>query len=105
MTEAPIFRTRLRPKGQITVPTEIRSRLEAEEGDELVFWIDEHGRVVIECARVIPPDQAWFWNERWQRLERQVQQDIEAGKTHRFDSAENALGFLHQAAGDGDAED
>ena len=25
------------------------------------------------------PDQAWFWSERWQRMEQEAQADIDAG--------------------------
>ncbi len=41
-----IYKTRLRTKGQITVPQEIRNLLVAEEGDDLLFYTDEAGRVV-----------------------------------------------------------
>jgi AbrB family looped-hinge helix DNA binding protein len=99
------YNSRLRVKGQVTVPGEIREILGVEEGDELVFLVDENGRVIVERVQVIPPDQAWFWSERWQRLEREVQQDIEKGKIHRFGSTAETLNFLHQAAGGNHAED
>ena len=69
------YKTRLRPKGQITVPPEIRSLLEVGEGDDLLFSTDENGRVLISRAQVIPPDQAWFWTERWQQMEREAEAD------------------------------
>jgi AbrB family looped-hinge helix DNA binding protein len=99
------YNSRLRVKGQVTVPGEIREILGVEEGDELVFMVDENGRVIVERVQVIPPDQAWFWSERWQRLEREVQQDIENGKIHQFGSTVETLNFLHQAAGGNHAED
>jgi AbrB family looped-hinge helix DNA binding protein len=105
MSENNIFRSRLRQKGQVTVPSKIRSLLNAEEGDELVFQVDEKGRVVMERAQIIPPDQAWFWSERWQRLEREVQQDLEDSHTHQFESAEEALDFLNKTSSPGDAKD
>ena len=104
MAEKPFFKSRLRNKGQITVPTEIRSVLGAEEGDELLFYADEQGRVIVSRALVIPPDQAWFWSQRWQRLERQAQADIDADEVVTFDSVDEALAFLDQGA-DMDAED
>lgn len=104
MSEKQFFRTRLRVKGQVTVPVEIRNFLGVEEGDELVFMVDESGRVFVERVQIIPPDQAWFWSERWQRLEREVQQDIVNQKTHQFDSSEDVVNFLNEAAGVDDAE-
>lgn len=104
MSEKQFLRTRLRIKGQVTVPVEIRNILGAEEGDELVFMVDENGRVFVERVQIIPPDQAWFWSERWQRLEREVQQDIVNHKTHQFDTSEDAVNFLDNIAGVEDAE-
>lgn len=105
MSEKTFYRSRLRVKGQVTVPGEIRDLLGAEEGDELVFLIDENGRVVVERVQMIPPDQAWFWGERWQRLEREAQQDIEKNKLHPFGSSKDAVRFLNEDAGGYDAED
>ena len=50
-------------------------------------------------------EQAWFWSERWQRLEREVQDDIEAGKQKHFDTTNAALNFLHKVAEGNDAKD
>ena len=36
----------------------------------------------------IPADQAWFWTEEWQKGEREVDEDIAAGRVKRFDSVE-----------------
>lgn len=105
MSDVSYYRTRLRVKGQITIPGEIRNILGAEEGDELVFTVDEKGRVIVERAQFIPPDQAWFWSERWQRMEREVQQDIEKNHVHNFDSVEETLRFLNADGGGNHAED
>jgi antitoxin PrlF len=104
MNEQTFFRSRLRQKGQITLPPEIRNALQAEDGDDLTFHIDESGRVVVDRARIIPPDQVWFWTERWQRMEREAQEDIEAGRVHHFESMDEALTMLDNAAGKADAE-
>ena len=97
--EKTIYKSRLRTKGQVTVPPEIRNLLGAEEGDDLLFYTDVSGRVVVSRAQVIDPEQTWFWSERWQRQEREVQQDIEKNTAPQFDSSEEALNFLHQASG------
>jgi len=104
LSDRQFLKSRLRVKGQVTIPVEIRNILGAEEGDELVFMADENGRVTIERVQIIPPEQAWFWSERWQRLEKEVQQDFETNKTHLFESFEQAKKFLDNAAGDEDAE-
>lgn len=99
------YKTRLRNKGQITLPADIRTLLGAEEGDDLVFTIDEQGRVIISRAQIIPPDQAWFWSQRWQHLEREAQADLDAGRVTDFESIDEALAALEQVKADHDAED
>jgi AbrB family looped-hinge helix DNA binding protein len=104
MAERTFYKSRLRNKGQITVPTEIRNALGAEEGDDLLFSADELGRVIITRAQVIAPEQAWFWSERWQRMEHAAQADIDAGRVETFDTVEDALVFLDQGV-EPDAKD
>ena len=104
MAERTFYKSRLRNKGQITVPTEIRNALGAEEGDDLLFSADELGRVIITRAQVISPEQACFWSERWQRLEHEAQADIDAGRVKTFDTLEDALVYLDQGV-EPDAKD
>ena len=103
--EKTFYKSRLRTKGQITVPSEIRSALGADEGDDLIFYTDENGRVIVSRAQIIPPDQAWFWSERWQRLEREAQADLDAGRVVEFSSVPEALAALDQIQVDEDTED
>ena len=37
------------------------------------------------------PEQAWFWSDRWQELERQAQESINSGRVFSFDTVEDAL--------------
>jgi AbrB family looped-hinge helix DNA binding protein len=88
------FKTRLRAKGQVTLPSEVREILNADEGDDLIFRVDKNGKIVIERAITIPADQAWFWTERWQRMERAVQADIDAGRVRRYENIDQAISAL-----------
>jgi AbrB family looped-hinge helix DNA binding protein len=99
------YKTRLRPKGQITVPPEIRSLLGVGEGDDLLFSTDDFGRVVISRAQVIPPEQAWFWSERWQQLEREAEADLANGRMTEHADLSSALNSLDALAKEPDAED
>ena len=100
-----VYKTRLRNKGQITVPSEVRQLLGAEEGDDLLFYTDESGQVIVSLAQIIPPDQAWFWSQRWQRLEREAQADLQAGRVLEFADVKAALAALDQLDDASDAED
>jgi AbrB family looped-hinge helix DNA binding protein len=95
---AEYFKSRVRPKGQVTLPGEIRELLNLHEGDDLAFSIDEKGQVVVSRLEVIPPDQAWFWTEQWQKAEREAQSDIAAGRVQRYASVDEAIAALEKRA-------
>jgi len=101
----PYYKTHLRPKGQVTIPPEIRSLLGVGEGDDLIFSTDENGHVVISRAQVIPPEQAWFWSERWQKLEREAQEDLANGRLTEYGDLSSVLNSLDMLAKASDAED
>lgn len=88
------YKSRLRSKGQITIPSEVRDFLSIKEGDELFFHVDENDQVVVERAITIPADQAWFWTERWQQMEREAQADIDAGRVRNYENMDDALEAL-----------
>ena len=87
---------RLREKGQVTLPKEIRAELDLLEGDDLVLKINENCQIVIERVLTIPQDQAWFWTERWQKMEREAQADIEAGRVSRFADVDEVVNALEE---------
>ncbi len=101
MEKKTFFKTRVRAKGQVTVPPQIREALGAEEGDNLVFHV-KGGRVIVEKEKTIDPEQAWFWSERWQKMEREAQEDIETGRVHRFSNVEDAVEALENEDDAGD---
>ncbi len=90
------LRTRLRGRGQITLPPEIRVRLNVQEGDDVLFYINEQGQIVLTQAQVIDPAQAWFWTERWQRAEMESRQDYLSGNFIEFNDAESAIRYLNE---------
>jgi AbrB family looped-hinge helix DNA binding protein len=95
------FKTRVRPKGQVTLPGEIRNLLGLNEGDDLAFSLNEQGQVIITRLEVIPPDQAWFWTEQWQKAEREAQADIDAGRVHRYANIDEVVSALEKRANAG----
>jgi AbrB family looped-hinge helix DNA binding protein len=89
-----LYRSRLRSKGQVTLPSEVRDILDLEEGDDLVFYVNEDGQVILDRGKLIPPEQAWFWTERWQQMEREAQADIDAGRVRSYKNVDEALDDL-----------
>lgn len=96
------YRTRLRKKGQLTLPSEVREHLSISEGEDLIFGVDEYGQVIVERAITIPADQAWFWTERWQKMEREAQADIDSGHVHRYSNLDEAIEDLEREDDAGD---
>ena len=39
-------------KGQVTVPAEIRKKLNINDGNKILFYENEHGQIIIENANV-----------------------------------------------------
>jgi hypothetical protein len=52
----------------------------------------------------IDSDQAWFWSEHWQYMEREAQADIDAGQLVSFENVDDALAFLEQKVAEYDDE-
>lgn len=90
------FNSKLRKKWQLTLPRKVRELLGVKLGDDLVFYLNEQQQVVIDRQRTIPPDQAWFWTERWQQMEREAQADIDAGRVHRYANVEESIAALER---------
>ena len=86
-------------RGSITLPADLRRRYHLDEPGAQVEVIGRPDGV-IELHPVLPhrADQAWFWTERWQKMEREVDEDIAAGDTRVSDSIEAMFDDIDAAA-------
>jgi AbrB family looped-hinge helix DNA binding protein len=84
---------KLRHKGQLTIPDDVRRAVHLVEGDYLAVSVRD-GAILLEPKTVIDSAQAWFWKADWQAGERQASEDIAIGRTTRFDSDEDFLDSL-----------
>lgn len=74
-------------RGVVSLPVELRRRLNIDAaGAQLEITEREDGVVELRPMLAIPADQAWFWTPEWQAGERQVDEDVAAGRTERFDT-------------------
>ena len=87
----------VRKKAQVTLPQSVRQALNIEEGDFLSVKVQD-GEIVLRVKKLVDKEQAWFWSRRWQEGEREAEEDISAGRIHSFDSAREAIAFLHKRA-------
>lgn len=69
-------------RGTVALPAELRRRLRLDQEDAQIKLIEtDDGRIELVPVVAVPADQAWFWTARWQRMERQADADIAAGRT------------------------
>lgn len=86
---------KLRARGTLTLPAEIREQLGLREGDQVTFEVDDD-HLVVTPVRVVPRSQAWFWTPGWQAAEREADADRANGHFTRYDSDEDFLSSLDQ---------
>ena len=93
-----VYTVSMHGRGTVTLPAEVRRELGLDRpGVHLAVEVVD-GAIVMRPSVSVPADQAWFWSERWQRLEREADADIAAGRVARFDSAAALLDDLDGAS-------
>ncbi|MPZ68025.1 MAG: AbrB/MazE/SpoVT family DNA-binding domain-containing protein [Actinobacteria bacterium] len=85
--------SRVRAKGQVTIPREIRELAHLEEGDPIEVEMVPEG-ILLRPQKVVDATQSWFWTPNWQAGERDASADIAAGRVETFESDEEFLDSL-----------
>ena len=82
-------------RGTIALPPDLRRRLHLDEPGAQVRIV-EHEDGVVELQPVLPvaADQRWFWSERWQALEREVDEHVAAGRVETHDGVDELFEHL-----------
>jgi AbrB family looped-hinge helix DNA binding protein len=81
-------------RGQVTIPAHIRKELGLKDGDPVWMEVTEDGNVLLRPHDERDADQWWFWTPEWQAKEREVDEDIAAGRSTTFMSDEEFLAWL-----------
>jgi hypothetical protein len=82
-------------RGVISLPASLRRRYHLDEaGAQVQLSERSDGVLELRPQATIPVEQRWFWTERWQKMEREADADIAAGRVERFDSAEDFIADL-----------
>ncbi len=91
------MKVRMGQRGTVTIPKELREGLE----EDVTFEVVRRGDGIIELRPQVNIDasQAWFWTERWQKMEREADEAYAAGRYETFDDLESLLTDL-DASGD-----
>lgn len=67
-------------RGLISLPADLRRRFHLDEpGAQLQLVERDDGTIELTPLVAIPASQRWFWTERWQALEREVDEDVARG--------------------------
>jgi AbrB family looped-hinge helix DNA binding protein len=87
----------VRKKGQVTLPLSMRKKLGIADGSIVLSKIVDNAIVLIP-QETVDRDQAWFWKERWQKLEAEAGRDIIEGRTKTFESVEDLFHEIERTA-------
>lgn len=84
-------------RGLIALPADLRERLHLDEpGVQLEVTERADGVVELRPTVPVPADQAWYWTERWQAREHEVDAHVRAGRVAVHDSGEDFLAHLDE---------
>lgn len=88
-------------RGTVALPANLRRRLHLDEPGAQIQIIEQaDGRVELRPVLPVPADQRWFWTDRWQAMEREVDEHIEAGRVTVVDGPEGLFEHLDASLDD-----
>jgi len=89
--QQPTFVT-LQGRGTLVLPKGVRERHHLDRPGAQVEVVErEDGVIELHPHVPVRADQAWFWTERWQKMEREADADVQAGRTKTTDSVDDFL--------------
>lgn len=82
-------------RGTVALPADLRRRLHLDQADAQIKLIErEDGRIELVPVVAVPADQAWFWTDRWQAMEREADADVAAGRVVVVEGADELIAQL-----------
>ena len=91
----------IQSRGLLALPREIRVRHGLDQPGAQVEVVErEDGVIELHPHAAIPADQAWFWTERWQTMEREVDEQIARGEGTIHHTTEDFIAFLNSIESD-----
>ena len=82
--------TKIRDNSQITIPKTIMEKLDLKKGDVISFELRDN-EIVLRPVVIIDKSQTWFWSKKWQKEEREAEEDIKAGRIKSFDNINDLM--------------
>ena len=88
-------------RGVVALPAEVRRRLHLDEpGAQVEITERDDGVLELRSSLPVPADQRWFWAERWQQREREVDDHVTAGRVTVHQDGDALLDHLDQLDAD-----
>jgi bifunctional DNA-binding transcriptional regulator/antitoxin component of YhaV-PrlF toxin-antitoxin module len=88
-------------RGVVALPAEVRRRLHLNEpGAQVEITERDDGVLELRSSLPVPADQHWFWTERWQQREREVDDYVSAGRVTVHQDGDALLEHLGQLDAD-----
>lgn len=75
----------LKQKSQLTIPKEFIEKLDIKIGETLQIDLSDN-QIIITPIAIVPKDQIWFYTKKWQKMEKEVDEQIKNGKTFSANS-------------------
>ncbi|MGH7574108.1 MAG: AbrB/MazE/SpoVT family DNA-binding domain-containing protein [Longimicrobiales bacterium] len=91
------YHVALQTRGTLALPADLRKRHHLDDPGAQVRIVErDDGVIELHPLAAVPADQRWFWTQRWQRMEREADEDIAAGRVRRHESVDDLLAALDE---------
>jgi AbrB family looped-hinge helix DNA binding protein len=87
-------------RGTLALPADVRRRYHLDEPGAQVEVVERDGVIELRPHVPVPADQQWFWTERWQAREREVNAHVAANEVTTHDSPEDFMAHLERLQGE-----
>jgi AbrB family looped-hinge helix DNA binding protein len=85
---------KISPQGQIRIPNKIMNSFGITKGDYVEVDVKDSD-IILKPRKLIDPSQGWYWTKEWQKMEADVDEEIEKDQlSAKFKSAEEGLKWL-----------
>ena len=85
----------LQARGNLALPADLRKRHHLDDPGAQVRLVERNDGVIeLHPLASVPADQRWFWTERWQRMEREADADVTAGRVRAYEDVDDLLTTL-----------
>ena len=85
----------IQSRGTIALPADLRRRHKLDEpGAQVQVTERDDGVIELRPVLPVPADQRWFWTDRWQAAEREVDAHVARGEITRHEDTDAFLAHL-----------